>query len=360
MRYVFSQRMGSGRWRVGAPTGRAATHPPVAAWPSLALPACSRGISRAASIWNHVMRPRINFCIFNHSRSWILDQIWFVQEVFAQQGYVFVCSDLLEVDCINLLAENFTQEDVRLVQKFCRHHRKQVGIVMTEHVEIGSGGFSFNGSSLKSTGYIVNKEERLFNLLALTDDVFGFFTCGPLPELRTWSSIVPTHRVHRLPFPAIRSLPVQSTRKDYDIVFTGAPTPYRKHILSQIAATYKVLSSGISDTEEERSNLYERAKVAVNIPQSETWEWVSPMRVLFGLRVGVPTVHLGRRDSTAFTSSILEPIELRHAVGCHEELFRRQLEAYDDFVQSKHNAASPFGVLDIWADLELGCSASAS
>lgn len=299
------------------------------------------------------MKPRINLCIYNHAPHYTIhDQIWFIREVFTQKGYELICSKTLRPDCINLLIENFVEDDYEIYAAFCRKFDKQIGVVMTEHMEFERGKFSFNGTPLEDTGYIGNKEQRLFGTLSLAEFVFGFFTLGELPELRTWTDILPDQRVHRLPYPSIRSSTRSPTRRDYDIVFTGTVTPYRESVLRNAAKKHKLVRAEPESTEQQRGDLYAKAKVALNIPQTKNWNWVSPMRVLYGLRAGTPTVHIGRRDSTLFSKAVLEPIDLDQAVADHEGLLEQQIMAYESFVRSKYNHQFPDGLFGIWGELE--------
>lgn len=298
------------------------------------------------------MKPTINLCLYNHSQRSVLDQVWFSRETFAQHGYELICTETLRPDCINLFIEHFVEEDVGTLQAFCRRHGKQIGVVMTEHIELGAAGFAFNGASLRDSQYIDNKEQRLFSLLSLADQVFAFFTFGELPELQTWGDVLPCQSLYRLPYPSIRKVNHRAGQREHDVVFTGASTPYRESVLKQVSKTHRLIQGSSEGTETERADLYASAKVALNIPQAKDWQWVSPMRVLYGLRVGTPTVHLGRHDTTLFTKLVLEPIELDQAIREHEALFQRQLGSYEDFVQSNYNHRFPDGVFDIWAELE--------
>lgn len=298
------------------------------------------------------MTIKINLCLYNHSRS-ISDQVWFAQELFVQHGYELVCTNTLRPDSINLMIENHIEQDVAAIDAFCRRFNKQVGLIMTEHIEIEPGGLSFNGSPLEDSEYIDNKEQRLFNVLGLADHVFAFFTFGELPELHTWSSILPGRQVHRLPYPSVRAVDRPAGPYSHDLVFTGVRTQYRDTVLKQIEKDFRVVQSTAIETEETRISLYSSAKVALNIPQTADWQWISPMRILFGLRVGTPTVHLGARDSTLFSRVLLDPIDLDRAVADHESLFQRQITSYEDFVGSRYNARFPAGILDVWARTEL-------
>jgi hypothetical protein len=299
------------------------------------------------------MKPRINLCLFNHPFRYVMDQIWFVQQSLGQNGYEVSCTNTLRPDCINLLIENFVESDGETIEALCRKFTKQIGVIMTEHIELHSyDQFSFDGQSLKSRPKYIG-EQRLFSLLSLADCVWGYVTLGEHPKLQSWSEIVPTHSVYRLPYPAICSVVDRPTDFKHDIVFTGTLTSYRRSVLNELGRKYRVVHSSIGDTEEKRAALYRRAKIAVNIPQDEEWRWVSPMRILFGLRCGVPTVHLGPSDTTMFCKQVVEPIDIDSALRDHIELFHRQIKAYKAFVESEHNPSFPGALFDTWSELEL-------
>lgn len=298
------------------------------------------------------MKPTINLCVFNHPRPFILDQIWFAEEVFGRNGYELISSSTLKPDCLNLLIENFLEEHAEFLAGFCRKFSKQVGIIMSEHIELGPFGFSFNAAPLQNVDYIGNMSQRLFSLLSLVDCVFSFFTMGELPELRTWREVIPNCSVYRLPYPSIVKAIQAPEQQTFDVVFTGQLTAYRQEILKEVAAKHTLLQPGFLKSEEERARSYAQAKVALNIPQHKNWPWISTMRVIFGLRAGTPTVHLGRRDATMFSNAILEPVDLDGAVRDHTILFQRQIAAYEKFVQSPENFRFPDGVFQAWADAE--------
>jgi len=298
------------------------------------------------------MKPKINLCTFNVTRVGIFDQIWFAKELFFQNGYEFLCTNALRPDCLNLLIENFVDEDIETLSSFARRFKKKIGVIMTEHIELEAEGFTFGGAQLTDMEYIRNKKERLFGLLSITDYAFGYFTFGDLPKLHTWNRILPGHRPYHLPYPSIHKTTAQPTRPDYDIVFTGVLTPHRKSVLRELAKKYRVRQSELTKTEEERAAHYAKAKIAVTVPQTKDWRWISPMRVLFGLRAGLATIDLGQDHTTTFARSVLSELEIERAVTHPGAAFEQQLQSYARFVQSPENGPFPSGIFDLWAELE--------
>ena len=299
------------------------------------------------------MKPRVNLCTFNHHPWVISDQIWFIREVFAQQGYSFTISDCLERDCLNILVENFVELDVSVIGDFCRRYHKQIGVVMTEHVEFKTHKFKFSGDSLESDNYIGNRKQRLLSLLAMSDDLFALFTLGELPALATLDQALPRAKIYHLPYPSLRVSPALELRdQSFDVIFTGTRTRHRGAVLQQLRKQYRVMDLDVRSSEEERVNAYSRAKVAVNIPQSETWEWTSPMRFLFGIRNNLATVHLGKSDNTAFSEYVVAPFRLPAALQNPLGAFEEQLKGYQTLVASSDNDRFPESLFDLWGLLE--------
>lgn len=297
-------------------------------------------------------RPAVNLCLFNNSPLGISDQVWFLKETLANQGMRTYVSDALRLDCLNLLIENFIETDAPMLSAFCRRHGKMLGIIMTEHIENEEAGLSVGGSSLHQREYIGNADERIYSLLSFADCTFCYLTLGDLPELRSWRSILPGHVVQRLPFPPLPTKTRPQSGDDFDVIFTGTATNHRRAVMKQLSSTYRLVHSELQE-EGARIDLYARSRVAVNVPQDPAWRWVSPMRILFGLRHGTPTVHLGRLDNSAFSSIVAPEEALADAVANPGQLFENQAADYDAFVHSDGNPIFPAALFDGWAALEL-------
>lgn len=306
----------------------------------------------------------VNLCLFNNPLSGITDQVFFLERLLRARGYEVLLSDRFHPGALNLVIENYRPaaegcnfQDV--VANFCRRYDKRIGIVMTEHIERVGDEILFDGGSLMDTAYIGNRLARFYGLLAQSEWAFGFFTLGSLPELRSFPHIFMRHARHRLPFPAIDDAATELARsqdgaaqdKLYDCIFTGAMTPHRGKVLADLAGRYKLLVSP-QVKEDERAALYRRAKVALNIPQDPSWPWVSPMRVLFGLRVGCPTIHVGgTRTMTDFDLAVPMDEEVGDAVADPAALYARQMAGYADFARES-GKDFPDSLFRVWAELE--------
>lgn len=304
----------------------------------------------------------VNLCIFNHPMAGITDQAFFVETLLRNRGYDVSISDRLRKDALNLVIENFRLASdgfnfVESMEKFCGRFGKRVGIIMTEHIERHEAQILFNGALLTDAVYIANKMSRLFSVLAHSKFAHCFFTLGPLPELNSFRQIFLLHSLYRLPFPDLgTSMPAgdlpYADEIGYDAVFTGSMTPYRKQVLEELRSRFKILVSTEFQTEVRREALYRGAKVALNIPQDASWGWISPMRVIFGLRVGRPTVHFGGTlRQTEFDRAVPLEEDLSTAIADPAALYKNQATGYDQLVRKGANQF-PDHIFRLWAMLE--------
>ena len=302
---------------------------------------------------------RVNFCVFNHRPIGITDQVEFMDAVFTELGWQVTVSDCLAADALNFVLECFLPaskggSQVARIAAFCRRHRKRVGIIMSEHIELDEDGLTFNGTPLHDRTYIDDKESRILGLVELSEFAFAFFTLGCLPELNSFGSLLPRHRVYRLPFPTIAPAgqPAGAQRIDYDLVFTGSMTPYRQQILDALSRQYKVHVASQGMAEEDRFGLCQRSRLILNVPQMPGWTWISPMRVMFGLRAGRATLHHGGElRQTAFDASVKTELPIDTALRDWQGTYVAQQRQYQELVDSywRH---FPRAVLEVWARLE--------
>lgn len=312
----------------------------------------------------------VNLCIFNNPMAGITDQVFFLETSLRNRGYDVSISDRLRKDALNLTIENFrlTSDNFNYVETigtFCERFGKRIGFILTEHIERQGTQIIFNGMRVTDTDatYIANRMRRFFGLLAQSQFAFGFFTLGSLPELHSFRDIFALHSLYRLPFPALdfpappvpdvgRSAGLLRRDGDYDCIFTGAITPYRAKVLAGLRSRFRILTSSLTGTEVEREALYRRAKIALNIPQDPSWGWISPMRIMFGLRVGRPTVHVGGTlQRTEFDRAIPLEEDIAEAVADPAGLYAQQVTGYRQLAR-EGDARFPDHAFQLWALLE--------
>lgn len=303
----------------------------------------------------------VNICTFNAPVNALSDQIYFLLALLRSRGFSVSISDRLRVDALNLIIEDTRPSGEgcghsEALGRFCRRFGKQVGIVMTEHIERSGGRITFDGAQLSDRSYISNRSSRFFGLIEQSQHAYAFFTLGPLPELRTFDQIFLCHSLYRLPCPPIGpsdegEVGTATEADTYDAVFTGGMTPHREAVLSDLSRRHRVLISRQVD-EVERAALYRRARVALNIPQTPTWGWVSPMRVMFGLRMARPTVHVGGAIAPSeFDRHVPLTEALSEAVAHPERLLALQQAGYEQLVRQS-SAQFPSSVFALWARRE--------
>lgn len=307
----------------------------------------------------------VNLCLFNNPLAGVTDQVFFIEAALRNRGFAVFLSDRLRIDALNLVIENYRPAAEgcnfqEAVGAFCRRFDKRVGIVMTEHIERRGRDILFDGTPLEDPGYIGNKLSRFFGLLSQAQHAFGFFTLGPLPELQTFGDIFLQHDLYRLPFPALDLPPPRREepparplrrRAEYDFVFTGAMTPYRAELLAGLNRRFRVLVSA-QVAEPKRAELYRQASVALNIPQDSSWSWISPMRVMFGLRMGRPTINVGGSLLRGeFDRAIPMDLEPEAALADPAGLYLRQKEGYLRLAQEGERRF-PEQALRLWATME--------
>ena len=111
---------------------------------------------------------------------------------------------------------------------------------------------------------------------------------------------------------------------------------------------YKFKRHDIVKDDIEREKNARTAKIAVNIPQEKDWPWVSPMRVIYYLSIGIPCVHIGKDDNTLFYKEVLSWVDIDQAIESPDLVVKKQIKAYNKLVID--NTLNPF--LNVWASLE--------
>jgi hypothetical protein len=314
-------------------------------------------------------RMPVTLWVFNHSFRYISDQLSFLVSTLSQHGYCVQVSNRPSLSALNIVIENFSATSVERIASFCRAHQKRVAVVLTEHMDFVDGRILFHGSEIGSEDDYFAPEariQRLAGMLALRDSIRTFFRLGDLPALHNLGKMIPGLSVHSLPFPLIkpvdRTRPEPASRREaqFDLIFTGTLTSYRRRILSDLSKGYNIYVSGDPVSRRRRDALNSRGKLVLNIPQNRSWGWISTMRVLAALHCARLTVAIGD-----FAASAIDPYcvriaqneagaaALRDILETYDELFHEHMDAYQTFVTSERNSAFPHHLFENWANLEL-------
>jgi hypothetical protein len=129
----------------------------------------------------------------------------------------------------------------------------------------------------------------------------------------------------------------------------GFVTEYRSKVFNEIGKKYKFKRYDIVKDDIEREKNARTAKIAVNIPQEGDWPWVSPMRVVYYLSIGIPCVHIGKGDNTLFYDKVLSWVDIDQAIKSPDLVYKKQVDAYMNLSIDGGSLKSLFGV---WSILE--------
>jgi len=311
-------------------------------------------------------KPRIHLWIFNHPYHGISDQVDFFTASFRQAGYVVSVDRKPRNDALNVSIENFSVSTRDTLIDFCTKSRQRVAVIMTEHIDFDRGEIFVHGHPFWSHNDYMDpavQVERLRCLMDCAPYVRCLMVLGDLPELRSMSELLPGMNVQTIPFPRLPHLPHSDVshrpQPDYDTLFTGVITQYRRALLK------KIRNEGISTycpekfvSVEQRDEMNRNARVVLNIPQRMGWNWLSLMRIIAALRCGRATVSLGTSDMSKIAACTyqlnMEDADwlrsLESLVGDWQGIYN---EAHDNYCAmiSQFELAYPFPheFLETWA-----------
>ena len=299
---------------------------------------------------------KINLVTFNHIvpgakdiRN-IDDQIKIIIKVFSELQIDLKITNMLDPNTLNILIEGFDESHVNVINKFCIKYNKKICVIMTEHLSLKNDELYYGTFSLTNRDYIKNIDQRVFSLLSLSENIMSYFTLGELPLLSDIQKILFTNEVYRINYPKIKPCyDVDFTQASYDIGFTGNIIPYREQVIQELQKKYKVFKSKIVSSNDERLINTRKSKAIISIPQSEEWEWISPMRFMYNLEIGMPSVHLGKGDNTEFYNKILSWVSIDEAIQNPKIVYEKQIKVYNNLDLHSDRFKS---FLDIWNILE--------
>ena len=300
---------------------------------------------------------KINICLFNNihpvhnNYSGVVDQVECIVSHLNSNSINYQISYLLDPYALNLVLENLNEEYVKTIQSFCNKWDKKVLVVMTEHLSLVDGLIKFGSYDINNTDYIGNISQRFYSLSMIYEYVVGFAAIGELPFLNDLKKIFYVEKVYRFNYPAVINKKTGSytCKPKYDISFSGFVTEYRSKVFNEIGKKYKFKRYDIVKDDIEREKNARTAKIAVNIPQEGDWPWVSPMRVVYYLSIGIPCVHIGKGDNTLFYDKVLSWVDIDQAIKSPDLVYKKQVDAYMNLSIDGGSLKSLFGV---WSMLE--------
>ncbi len=184
------------------------------------------------------------------------------------------------------------------------------------------------------------------------------------------STMLPGLDVRTIPFPRLDNI----SNKEFerfsgsvnDLVFTGATTEYRVKLLALLEVGGLSVACPQGFVSRNRRNAMNRsAKVIVNIPQREGWQWLSLMRIVAGLQTGKITISLGTRDDSQIASCCTQLdirkqdwiSEVRQCVDEAKSLYYRDIMNYS-IMAKKFEQERPFphDVFEYWNMTDRVCN----
>ena len=311
-------------------------------------------------------KPAIRLWIFNHKYKHVADIIDFFVASVEQEGYSVTVGKCPCPSSLNVVIEGFDDESLGTVSDFSGKMRKKVAIIMTEHIDFIDGQlFAYGVPIGVENNYVSTSdvERRVDTLVRCRQHAKCLLGVADGTALIGIDQLFPGIPLHRIPFPALAPAPVRPALHPWgpgcDFVFTGNRTEHRTIVINrlksnglQIHQPRRLLSP------RRRDGLYRNSKIIVNIPPSEAWQWLSPMRVISALQAGRATVSLGTSDNSEITKCTLQlqndpkiwPDILKKCRENWRESYNNAFKAYAKMVASYRNRAPfPHGFFERWA-----------
>jgi len=316
--------------------------------------------------------PLIHLWVYNHSFHGIGDQVSFAVMALRQHGYQVSVGQQPRHSSLNVVIEGFSSQSRDILLEFCQSTRKRVAMIMTEHIDAEHGQILVHGAPLGSENDYMHPATilaRIKHLLECIPYLRCFFVLGDLPELRNISTMLPGLDVRAIPFPRLDGVSSKdidrSSEPVNDLVFTGAMTEYRVKLLALLEAGGLSVACPHSFVSRNRRNAMNRsAKVIVNIPQREGWQWLSLMRIVAGLQTGQSTISLATSDVSQIASCCTQLDirkqdwinEVKQCVDDSKSLYYRDAVNYSVMAKKfEQERPFPHDVFEYWSITDRVC-----
>jgi hypothetical protein len=319
------------------------------------------------------VHPEIRIWTFNNSIRGISDQVEFLWMNFSRHGYRVVTSNRPSPNALNVLIENLDERTYSVVADFADRYRKKIAVVMTEHVDFIGERIYFHGMPLSSPSeyiHALTRRERLLRLMVGRNFIRWFIRLGDLPVMRGFDEMFPGIQILTMPFPGFRGIDRKlshSPRKLFDLAFSGAMTSHRRQVLQSLKEKFNINEIDQAVSRRRRDGANASAKAVLNIPQDTKWAWVSNMRIMAAWRCGKPVINIGLGMEGKLGEFCLNVAPnsagmdlIAEALKAPDALYRKQKEAFDQYVASKESPLFPDLQFRLWALMELNDGVSLS
>lgn len=249
---------------------------------------------------------KLRVWVYNHLFVGIVDQLEFLVDRCRELDWEITISGRPCDKSLMIVIENFQPDNYKIFEEYMRNSKKRVLCMMTEHINFSDGKqFYFHGLKIgvkRAQNDYMEPEtqlQRLRTLFNLSPFISYFITLGDLPYLNNFEHALPGKSVLRIGFPKITLQDKKNNDVEpiYDFIFTGKITKHRSDILTDLRAQgYKVLVNAELLSRKRRNQLVRKAKIVLNLPQREDWNWLSLMRIYASLKLGRSTISIGTND----------------------------------------------------------------
>ncbi|MFH1153451.1 MAG: hypothetical protein V1793_06535 [Pseudomonadota bacterium] len=315
--------------------------------------------------------PGVHLWIYNHPFLGISDQVSFFIHASRQKGYRVSVGNRPEISKLNVVIENFSAMTREPLKEFCTSTGKRVAVIMTEHLDFVDNRILIHGDPLWSSNDYMHpgiQFDRIRYLMESLPYIRCLFVLGDLPELKNSVSMIPGVVLRAIPFPflaeKLRTPPPVMGKGGSDLVFTGVLTDYRRYLITLLRENrFTVDCPDRFVSCWKRTQLNRCSKINLNLPQRETWRWLSLMRIIASLRCGRATVSVGTQDDSRIAACTYQlrldtgdwQELLRACVADWRGLYRNAWEAYNAMAEDfEASLGFPHDLFDYWAMTDSG------
>lgn len=291
------------------------------------------------------MSKRIHLNLFNFKGNinLISGQLDFLAKFCSKNDIKLTISNSFKKNIYNILIENFTFFDVQKIREFCVSESTKVGVIMTEHIDYIDTNFYFHGNNILEANFSNDYFSGLYShlrfnsLLSIIDVVDNFIVLGHLPFLTNMDKVFPHIQKVNIPYDVIEFKNIKS-EPEYDFIFFGFITPYRKKILDILRKNYSIYFKDNISTPLLKKTII-KAKVCIHIAQDPQWQWSSPVRLIQSISNGRCLVEFGSYGSVTggdIVSDIIEVINptdnhsIKNILNNHAFYLKKQINKFYD------------------------------
>lgn len=311
-------------------------------------------------------QPGVHLWIYNHPFDGISDQVLFFVHALRQKGYRVSVGNTPDAYKLNVVIENFSAETGKTLRSFHEQTGKRVAVIMTEHLDFIGNRIFIHGDPLWTDNDYMHPGVQFDRVRCLMDClpcIRCFFVLGDLPELKNFPLMIPGVPLRAIPFPALgerclRDDPGMAEPVN-DLLFTGVVTDFRKHLIALLRENrFRIEHPDRFISCSQRASLNRRSKINLNIPQRDSWPWLSLMRVIASLKSGRATVSIGTCDDSRIAACTYQlgldsedwPEKLKYYVAEWKSLYQNAWEAYGVMAESFETSVNfPHDMFDYWA-----------